>query len=55
MPPGASVVAAEAEAGNSGLTAALVRLSATLPDVAEPAAALPVLQGGGVDAFPPKA
>ena len=55
MPPGASVVAVEAEAGNSGSTAALVRLSETLPDIAEPAAALPVLQGGGVDAFPPKA
>jgi len=51
MPSGASVVAA----GNSGLTAALVRLSKTLPDIAEPAVALPALQSGGVDGFPPRA
>ena len=55
VPPGTSIVAAEAEAGNGGSTAALVRLSETLPDIAEPAAALPALHGGGVDALPPKA
>jgi len=55
LPPGAAVVAVEAEAGNSGSSAALARLSETMPDVAEPTAALPVLQGGGVDASPPKA
>ncbi len=55
LPAGAAIVAAANETSGGGSSAALARLSETLPDDAEPAVALPALPANGVDASLPKA